>query len=118
MVCKSNLRGMKFRSLIVSAGGSSEDSGSAFIGSLLVGVVFFPSCLPFMGVMLFPSSMLGNASGGGGASLVPLSPFYVFLSLSPLSSPSPSFSFYPLFFLKLFFFFFLRKLLVSSTSKM
>ena len=28
MVCKSNLCGMKFRSLIVSAGGSSEDFGS------------------------------------------------------------------------------------------
>ena len=31
VVCKSNLRGMGFRSLIVSAGGSSEDSGSALL---------------------------------------------------------------------------------------
>ena len=31
MVFKSNLRGMKFRNLIVSAGGSSEDSGSALL---------------------------------------------------------------------------------------
>ena len=31
MVCKSNLRGMEFQSLIVSAGGSSEDSGSALL---------------------------------------------------------------------------------------
>ena len=48
-----------------------------------MGVVFFPS-LPFMGVMLFPSFVLGNASGGGGTFLVPLSLFYVLLSL-PLS---------------------------------
>ena len=49
-------------------------------------VVFFPR-FPFMGVMLFPSFMLGNASGENGVLLVPLSPF------SPLlSSPSPSFS--------------------------
>ena len=38
-----------------------------------MGVVFFLSCLPFMGVMLFPSFVLGNASGEGGALLVPLS---------------------------------------------
>ena len=58
-----------------------------------MGVVFFPSCLPFMGVMLFPSFALGNASGEGGASLVPFSQFSFFLSLPLLSSPSPSFSF-------------------------
>ena len=56
-------------------------------------VVFFPSCLPFMGVILFPSFVLGNASGEGGASLVSFSPFSFFLSLPLLSSPSPSFSF-------------------------
>ena len=58
-----------------------------------MGVVFFPSCLPFMGVMLFPSFALGNAYGEGGASLVPLSLFSVLLSLLLLSSPSPSLSF-------------------------
>ena len=57
-----------------------------------MGVVFFPS-LPFMGVMLFPSFTLGNASGEGGAPLVPFSPFSVLFSLPLLSSPSPSFSF-------------------------
>ena len=31
MVCKSNSRGMEFRNLIVSAGGSSEDFGSALL---------------------------------------------------------------------------------------
>ena len=61
MACKPNLRGTQFRSLNVSAGGSSEGSGSALL-DLLVGVVFFPS-LPFMGVMLFPSFVLGNTSG-------------------------------------------------------
>ena len=56
-----------------------------------MGVVFFPS-LPFMGVMLFPSFALGNASGEGGAPLAPFSPFSVFFSLPLLSSPSPSLS--------------------------
>ena len=59
-----------------------------------MGVVFFPS-LPFMGVMLFPSFALGNASGRGGTLLVPLSLFFILLSLPLLSSPSHSF---PLFF--------------------
>ena len=59
-----------------------------------MGVVFFPS-LPFMGVMLFPSFMLGNAFGEGSGSLALLSLFF-FLLLSfpffvPLSS-SPAFS--------------------------
>ena len=56
-------------------------------------VVFFPS-LPFMGVMLFPSFVLGNASREGGTFLVPLSLFSILLSLPLLSSlsPSPSFS--------------------------
>ena len=57
---------------------------------LPVGVVFFPN-LPFMRVMLFPSFVLGNASGGSSAFLVPLFPFSPLLSLSLLSSPSPSF---------------------------
>ena len=84
---------MKRRSLIVFAGDPPEDSGSVFVGPLLVGVVFFPS-LPFMGVMLFPSFVLGNASGEGGTFLVPLSLFSILLSLPLLYSlsPSPSFS--------------------------
>ena len=57
-----------------------------------MGVVFFPS-LPFMGVMLFPSFVLGNASGKGGTFLVPLSLFSILLSLPLLSSHSPSLSF-------------------------
>ena len=64
---------------------------------LLVGVMFFPS-FPFVGVMLFPRFVLGNAFGEGGTFLVSLSLFSPFLSLSLLSSPSPSFSvFLPLF---------------------
>ena len=65
-----------------------------------MGVVFFPS-LPFMGVMLFPSFALGNASGGGDTLLVPLSLFFILLSLPLLSSPSPSFHYL---FLPFFFF--------------
>ena len=57
-----------------------------------MGVVFFPS-LPYMGVMLFPSFVLGNASGEGGTFLVPLSLFSILLSLPLLSSLSPSLSF-------------------------
>ena len=49
-----------------------------------MGVVFFPS-LPFMGVMLFPSFVLGNASAEGSAPLAPLSHFSFSLPLSPLS---------------------------------
>ena len=45
-----------------------------------MGVVFFPS-LPFMGVMLFPSFVLGNMFGEGGAFHVSPSPFFVFLFL-------------------------------------
>ena len=84
-----------------------------------MGVVFFPS-LPFMGVMLFPSFVLGNAFGEGGAPLASFSPFYVFFflfsfffffiffSTSPSSSSLPSaetlfipfffFSYFPSFF--------------------
>ena len=57
-----------------------------------MGVVFFPS-LPFMGVMLFPSFVLGNASGEGGTFLVPLSLFSILLSLPLISSLSSSLSF-------------------------
>ena len=68
-----------------------------------MGVVFFPS-LPFMGVMLFPSIRLGNASGEGGASLALFSLFLFFFFLlfssSPLFfSPSPSSSSQSLFLL-------------------
>ena len=56
-----------------------------------MGVVFFPS-LPFMGVMLFPSFTLGNASEGGVTLLVPLSLFSILLSL-PLFLFSFSFFF-------------------------
>ena len=66
-----------------------------------MGVVIFPS-LPFMGVMLFPSFVLGNASGEGSTFLVPFSLFSILFSLHLLSSPSPSLSFSLLFFL--FFF--------------
>ena len=45
-----------------------------------------------MGVMLFPSLVLGNSSGEGGTFLVSLSLFSSLLSLSLLSSSSPSFS--------------------------
>ena len=49
---------MKRQGLVVFTGGPPGDPGLAFgfDGSLLVGVVFFPSS-PFMGVMLFPSSV-------------------------------------------------------------
>ena len=45
-----------------------------------MGVVFFPS-LPFLGVMLFPSFVLGNMFGVGDAFHVSPSPFSVFLFL-------------------------------------
>ena len=53
-----NPRVMKHQGLVVFAGGPFGDPGLAFgsDGPLLVGVVFFPSS-PFMGVMLFPSSV-------------------------------------------------------------
>ena len=58
-----------------------------------MGVVFFPS-LPFMGVMLFLSFVLGIVSGEGGTFLMLFSLFSILLSLPLLSSlsPSPSFS--------------------------
>ena len=89
---------MKRQGLILFAGGPPRDPGLAFgsDGSLPVGVVFFPSS-HFMGVMLFPSPVLGNASGEGGVLkeelLVSLSPFSPLLpsliSHSLLSSPFP-----------------------------
>ena len=85
---------MKRQGLVVFVGGPPRDSGPAFgsDGPLPVGVVFFPS-FPFMGVMLFPSPVLGNASRKSGVLLVPLSPFSPLLPslllLSLLSSPSP-----------------------------
>ena len=82
---------MKRQGLVVFSRGPPRDSGPAFDsdGPLPVGVVFFPS-FPFMGVMLFPSFVLRNASRESGVLLVPLSPFSPLLSLSLLSSSSPS----------------------------
>ena len=82
---------MKRQGLVVFSWGPPRDYVLAFgsDGPLPVGVVFFPS-FPFMEVMLFPSSVLGNASGESGVLLVPFSPFSPLLSLSLLSSPSPS----------------------------
>ena len=77
---------------VVFVGDPPRDSGTTF-GSgcrFLVGVMFFPS-VPFVGVMLFPSFVLVNASGKGGTFFVLLSLFSPLLSLSLLSSPSPSF---------------------------
>ena len=53
-----NLSVMKRQGLVVFAGGPPGDPGLAFgsDGPQLVGVVFFPIS-PFMGVMLFPSSV-------------------------------------------------------------
>ena len=137
---------MKRQGRVVFAGDPPRDSRTSF-GSgcrLLVVVMFFPS-FPFVGVMLFPSFVLGNASGEGGTFLISLSLFSPLLSLSLLSSPSPSFSVslplfpfpssslfhlfflsfrlsFPLFpslFLSLeVFFFFLRELLVLFISEM
>ena len=72
--------------------GSAWGFWFSFVGPLPVGVVFFPS-LPFMGVMLSPSFMLGDVSGEGGTFLVSLSLSSPLLSLPLLSSPSPSLSF-------------------------
>ena len=84
-----------------------------------MGVVFFPS-FPFMGVMLFPSLVLENASGESVVLkeelLVLLSPFSPLLPsllpLSLLSSPFPS----PFLFLEIFPV--LRELLVLFIPKM
>ena len=89
--------------------GSAQGFRLGSDGLLPVGVMFFPS-LPFMGVMLFPSFVVGNASRGSSVFLVPLSLFSPLLSLSLLSSPSSSFS-HSLF---LSFSFFLPLFLFSS----
>ena len=81
--------------------GSAWGFWFSFVGPLPIGVVFFSS-LSFMGVVLFPSFVLGNASREGGTFLVPLSLFSILLSLPLLSSPFPSLSF-SLLFLLLFF---------------
>ena len=90
---------MKLQGLVVFEGGPPRDYGPAFgsDGLLPVGVVFFPS-FPFMGVMLFPSPVLGNASRKGSVLnkelLVPLTPFSLLLpSLLPLSLISSPFHF-------------------------
>ena len=70
-----------------------------------MGVVFFPS-LPSMGVMLFPSFVLGDASGEGGTVFVPLFLFSPLLPLSLPSSPSSSLFHLPFSLLRFFFFFF------------
>ena len=81
--------------------GSAWGFWFSFVGPLPVGVLFFPS-LPFMGVMLSPSFVLGDVSGEGGTLLVSLSLYSSLLSLPLLSSPFPSLSFSLLFFLLLF----------------
>ena len=75
------------------AGEPPRNSGTAFVPDyhLPIGVMFFPS-LPFVGVMLLSSFMLGNASGEDSIFLVSLSLFSPLLSLSLLFSPFPSFS--------------------------
>ena len=57
-----DLCGTMRQGLVVFTGGLLGDPRMAFgsDGPLFVGVVFFPSS-PFMGVILFPSPMLGNA---------------------------------------------------------
>ena len=124
LVCNRNLREMKRRSLVVSAGDPPGDSVSVSMDLLPVGAVFFPS-LPFMGVVLSPSFVLGDASGEGSTFLVSLSLFSSLLSLPLLCSPSPSLSLsfsllFFLVFLSSFFLegFFLRELLVLFVSEM
>ena len=73
-----------------------------------MGVVFFP-CLPFMGVMLFPSFRLGNVPGEGGASFALLSLFFIRL-LPPLFFLSSS-----LFFLSFSIFFLSSSLFFLSS---
>ena len=82
---------MKLQGLVVFAGDPPGDSVSVPMDLRPVGVVFFPS-LPSMGVMLFPSFMLGNASGEGGTLFVSLFPFSPILPLSLLFFSSPSHS--------------------------
>ena len=77
---------MKHQGLVVFARDPPGDSVSVPIDLLPVGVMFFPS-LPFMGVVLFPSFVIGNASREGGTLCVPPCLFSPILSLSLLSSP-------------------------------
>ena len=134
---------MKRQGWVVFAGDSPGNSVSVPMDLLPMGVVFFPS-LPFMGVVLFPIFVVGDASGEGGTFLVSLSLFSPLLSLPLLSSPSPSFSvslplfpfpsspifhlfflsfrlslhLFPFSFLSLEGFFFLRELLLLFVSEM
>ena len=85
-----NLHVMKRQGLVVFEGDPPGDSVSVLMDLHHVGVVFFPSLL-FMGVVLFPSFVLGNTSGEGGTFLYRFL-FFPPLSLPLLSSPSPSFS--------------------------
>ena len=82
--------------------------------------MFFPS-LPSMGVMLFPSSVLGNAPGENGASLALLSLFlfFFFLLFSFLLPFHVSFSlnsFHPFSSSLLFHFFIFCLLFIMSFS--
>ena len=90
---------MKRQGLVVFAGDSLGDLVLVLMDLLPMGLVFFPS-FPYMGAMLFPSFVLGNAFGEGGTLFVQ---FFLFslIPLSLLSSPS-SFS-HSLFLLFLFF---------------
>ena len=98
---------MKCQCLVVFAGDPPGDSVSVPMDLWPVGVVFFSS-LPSMGVVLFPSFVLGDASGEGGTLFVPLFlfslllPLSLLLPISLLSSHSPSFS-HSLFLIFLFF---------------
>ena len=60
-VCNRNLCETKRQSLVVFARHPHGDSVSVLVDLLPVGVVFFPS-LPFMGVVLSSSFVLGDAS--------------------------------------------------------
>ena len=88
---------------------SLESLGCLWIGfseCLHVGVVFFPS-LPFMGVMLFPSSWLGNVSREWGWFALRLQLLILLFFLFPSFSPLPLFFFIISFsFVFPFFFFF------------
>ena len=89
-----------------------------------MGVVFFPS-IPFMGVTLFPSFRLRNASGEGCASLALLSLFFIlllpplfFISSSLFSLSSSLFSLLLLLLFHLLFFFSFFFFTASSSSSL
>ena len=99
VVCKSNLRGMGFRSLIVSAGVSSEDSGSA-----LLDLFFWELCFSLVSPLWESCYSLasrarecvrGGGGGGGHTFCAAFSVFYSFFSSSPLFSFSFLSSFLP-----------------------